>query len=258
MDSPAVRACSYEWRSWQWQVDNVEEAASWEPGIRAFESRDEDTLPAIASWCAWYQIDFATLVKYAGVLKIELEAGATLFAVVWALVEGTLKLAPAKTLEIVQNRLARLADNNAIDEIFMEIDEAAELIEHIDAKEVMQHKETIKSKMGKASSFAEDYRKKAKDVLDPHGKTKPPKQKDLAAHLTQAEAKKALPPKCSLWLATRGEWNGHCKPYKRVTAPFHKHGGSHEALRFCLKMLWQQHLLLLGRGKEYCPHKGLL
>ena len=58
----------------------------------------------------------------------------------------------------------------------------------------------------------------------------------LPAHIPQKEAKLYIPEGASIWCSpTRGEWNGHFPPNKRVHEPYARNGNSEDALKACLK-----------------------
>ena len=140
LQEAAVKARSYEWRSWQWQVENVPAPSAWAPGLRMFVV-DEGSVAQVVARQAWYQLDRATLSKFAVEVGVAVDPGDDLFQLVWKMVQEPLLLDDKRTLQIVQRRLARSTDNECIDDIFLQIDEAAELVEHIDMKEVLHHKD---------------------------------------------------------------------------------------------------------------------
>lgn len=63
--------------------------------------------------------------------------------------------------------------------------------------------------------------------------------------ITQLEAKRQLPPTCSIWESrTRlvGAWNGHCPPNPRVSSS-DMLAGSHAVAAFdVIKQYWKSHL----------------
>ena len=111
-----------------------------------------------------------------------------------------------------------------------------------------------------AKAFREEYTNQAKAVLSKKEKKKKKDHKTtIPPHIEQKEARKFAPPGCYVWTSySRGEWNGHCAPNPRVYEPYSRYaGGSQEALKMCLRRLWDQHLEKHGKSRDDCPYTNL-
>ena len=77
------------------------------------------------------------------------------------------------------------------------------------------------------------------------------------SEIPQEHAKKFVPPSAHIWKANlRGEWAGHYKPYKRVSAKW-ADWGEQKALVKVLRMLWNQYNEHNGKPLDTSPIKGL-
>ena len=65
---------------------------------------------------------------------------------------------------------------------------------------------------------------------------------DWRAHegVALGEARKYIPLGATLWCSHHGQgnWQGHFKPFRRISRSWRKHGGSNNALQIVLRSLW--------------------
>ena len=115
------------------------------------------------------------------------------------------------------------------------------------------------------SSLQNSYQAKARQVRAAAAKNakkgRKPKQPPALVyshHCAQADAKRFVPDGASIWRSnTRGEWCGHCPPFKRCSESFAKHGNSEQALQSLLRTLWTQKLSKDGLTVADCPIQQL-
>ena len=78
---------------------------------------------------------------------------------------------------------------------------------------------------------------------------------------THAECKSWLPketPAVAVWrVLSNGGWRCHCKPFKRRSFSWVKHGGGMEACVAMLQYIWSTFLELRGLQLADCPVPGL-
>lgn len=135
------------------------------------------------------------------------------------------------------------------------------MLEKEDQEKVATEKKAAEARILVASAFQREYAAlmvRTKGTGESSSEPPPPPPSRLPHHIPQAEARLFIPAPghCHIWQGrTRGEWNGHYPPNKRVHKPFVRYGGSEGALKECLKDLWMQHLTKLNLGVEHCPFR---
>lgn len=259
-------AAGFAWRSWPWQVRALPEAASWTPGLRMFaDSSGVRSLAEVASENARWQLDRALLVKFAvelGPKVVILQPGASLFEVAFSLVKGVLKTSDEATMHICFKRLARMLDNAPINELFLEIDRAAEVCEKTDIDAIRNDQKDVTAEKARALSYKAEYAERARKIFPaPKAKAKAvakatPKP-SAPAHCDQKAAKQWILADASIWLASAGAWHGHCPPFSRVRSTFEEHGSSAATLKNTLQLLWLQSLSKRGLDRDACPYSGI-
>ena len=82
------------------------------------------------------------------------------------------------------------------------------------------------------------------------------KEINMPHHIPTEAANLYNPPGSYLWHDnSRGGWCGHFAPYKRLSEPFTKHGGSsQESLKAVLRGLWIQYGHSKGQAAKYLCH----
>ena len=105
-------------------------------------------------------------------------------------------------------------------------------------------------------------------IIPAAGSTKHPLKKrkypaqlgDVRNDMPQAEAKKFLPPDCSIWRDNlRGAWMVHQKGHRRHTESFKNHAGdSSGAMRAAVRWVWKQYLEDNCLPEADCPLKDIL
>lgn len=263
------RAASVQWRSWLWQVRNLPNRAnSFKPGIRMFLSGSEDTIARVACRAAWWNLPRSSLVLFARALGLDVASSATLFDLLWALIESQLQLTPEETLSLCHLRVARENDDEEISSALLQVDEAVAVMDRNDIDRVKQAQKAASTKEENKAAFRRAFMAKAQDiesvrVAKARKRQAPGRAQNripIPHHITQAQAKRLLPPHTSLWRdVQRSGWCGHNPPNSRVSEAFDKHGGSSdEALKALLRRLWRQHAESKGKEpEELCIVQGL-
>jgi hypothetical protein len=147
------------------------------------------------------------------------------------------------------------------------VDEALEVLERRDAEEVHSEQERIVRAADEKVILLKDYavKRRAVDLLaqaKPKGKAAKAKAKaagkrKLPCSISHEDAKQWIPPDSSIWGGlTRGEWHGHCPPYRRTSAPWLRYG-QEGALQVVIRALWTQHLDKHGLALADCPIEGV-
>jgi hypothetical protein len=220
-----------------------------------------DTLLRLACKAAFWELPRTVLATVASSLRLAIPSGATLFELLWALVETQIGGEPDAILAICHRRLTRENRQKQTMDALMEVDEAVEVMDKYDVKRVkdsQHHAETVAASrkdfrdgfFAKANSLRSSAKKKArvaKRVVLPH-------------HIAQGDAKRFTAPATFVWRdITRGGWCGHCPPNSRVSESFDKHGGSSDlALKALLRTLWTQHAEKSGqKPEEVCNIDGI-
>ena len=171
------------------------------------------------------------IVNFATASGLDIESGASLCDVLWHVVQSTLACDDVECLRLLHRRVARDAAECHHSEAIMEIDEALEVVDHMDLKQFDQAKKDAANKLSSATAFKSEYRQRAAAVGAASASSKKGRKASAVAkipfphHCTQAEAKRLLPPNASVWRSlVRGEWCGHYPLHRRVTEPFVRNG----------------------------------
>ena len=138
-----------------------------------------------------------------------------------------------------------------------------EVLEKRDAEEVQHEQERVVKQGNERESLQREYgvKRRAVDALEKSkvkvkagkAKAKAPANRRLPCSISHDEAKQWIPPDCSIWRGlTRGEWHGHCPPYRRTSAPWIRYGQD-GAMRVVIKTLWVQYLDKHGLSASDCP-----
>ena len=88
-----VRAASYVWHSWLWQLQNIPGVASkLKPGIRAFPLDDFEPVPVVLCKRAFFALDRIFIRKVAEeVMRVALDSGLTLFGCLFETLKAYMK-----------------------------------------------------------------------------------------------------------------------------------------------------------------------
>ena len=232
----------------------------WAAGIRAFTEGLQGACMVVMARECFYVLDATVLKHFCEEMGIDIPPGADLFTICWAMVKWFLGLSDEETLKIVLLRCARLGDKDCIDDMFLEVDEFTEVVEHADLKTMKGAQDDIKKKRTAANMFRESYRVKARSIYTKaHGPPVAPKHRRLIpGEMDQTTAKKYIPEGSHIWQGVkRPEWCGHVRPFVRITAPYARYGGQHEALLFVLRTMWKQDLFKSGLSYKLCPFEGV-
>lgn len=161
---------------------------------------------------------------------------------------------------------AEIADD---DDALSALDEAVEVLEKRDEKQVTQAKEQAATKSADVAVFREGLKVKAAQVRAAVAKAKPAarrktsssastrKHKYPIGRVAHSEAKRYCPPGAFVWRGLNdGAWWGRVPPFKRVSRSWAAYG-EEQALKLVLESLWATHLETQGLGLDACPWAGL-
>ena len=260
-----VRAASYVWHSWMWQLQNIPGVASkLKPGIRAFLIDDFEPVPVVLCKRAFFDLDRLFVRKAAeDHMRVKLESGLTLFGCLFETIKAYMKWGAQRVMEtIAAERFMDLG--SVVGDTILEVDEAVQCLERSDVEKIKQAQGELQRHSHASRVFREDFGRKARELREEAGIPEVfAVAVDLPETIPQAEARRFMPEgtsnaRHSVWLSKAGSWNVHVPPNARVTATFARWGNSQTALRQVLRSAWQQWLGLKGLPKDACPWKGLL
>jgi len=268
VDLAKYKCHEYSWRSWLWQVLHIgaqANAARMRPGIRAFLRGKKLSWMELACLKAFYKMSYGEIKQFAQEFGVPFEPGCTLFELLWACIKAFHDLSDQDILRIIYTY--RVCGEKEIDATcaILDVEEACEVLEHQDEKLIKDQQEVVRGRTAERKALKQSCLSKAREIRAAGGglgaAAAPivgPKRV-LPAHIAQKDAKRFIPPNCSIWVsATRGEWNGHTHGHPhRVYEPFNRYGSSEEALHMCLRRLWLQFLEPLGLDGSSCPVEGL-
>ena len=195
------------------------------------------------------------LMDFAEYRGIGIEKGATLFDVVFTMVQSELKTSEDETCDLVHQRLVNYtADLTSANDVLM-VEGAVEVLAPEDHKVLAEEQQHVESKKEARKASKEGFKAKRSQ-----SKRKPSyKKATLPSRVPQSQAKLYLPPNSAIWRdLKRGGWCAHVKPYKRVSELWEKHGDDHKALVAILRRCWMQRLEFDGQPRSACPIRGFV
>ena len=112
--------------------------------------------------------------------------------------------------------------------------------------ELAEFEREMKAAVDDFALSKEAAKKKAKEMGSAKGK--------LPTEMSQAEAKRMIPPGTSIWRGRTGSgsWQGHCPPFKRCYYNF-KTMGETQAMKAVIKQLWRQYIKLNALPESAVP-----
>lgn len=237
-----LKVVCYQWRSWLWQVRNLPSAFTQNVGvaIRPFvDQHGVQSLLKAGCRSAWWGMSRSAISELCTYFGIAVESGAGLADMCWTMAASALGGSDQELLDILHRRVARDSNNSIFSEALLEVDEALEVIDHMDTRKVQEAQREARSSASTRAAFKSDYAQRAQTVRAANDGAPRKKRKGAASsssvatrlvvpphHITQQEAKQFCPPQGSVWRSlTRGEWCAHLPEYRRITAPFSRYGG---------------------------------
>ena len=262
LDPKVITGMCFEWRSWRWQKKHTKFAPLWRPAWRIIMKKSVKfvKLDELASAKAWWNMPKSEVQDYVDHLGLHIPPGLNLFRYLLLVIQLILKIDEKAALVIMQQRLIRM--RNVVDfeaELFT-IDEAVEVLEKNDAKEVIDDQKRLAAEELATDEFAQSYKEVITELRhrdkDAVLKRKKPKKGELPLDgIPHDEAKSYAPPGGYVWrgLINRS-WNGHLQDsgYARVSRSWDTYTEP-VALKMVLGTLWKQYLEKEVLDEDDCP-----
>lgn len=214
-----------------------------------------------------------TLKAVAEYKGIEVEARATLFSTLFAVVQGVWQCPENEVLPICQQRVATMASQTeaSMSEVILEMDEGQAFLDQDEKKELQAAKKSKNDPETDAKAFKAEYKARRgaissrsaagsrnasghKNASAPKASRYPPVPPGM---LTQPQARSLLPPKAHVWRGlSNGSWNVFLAPRPRKSFSWALHG-ENESCLVCLRHVWRLHLEGEGQDISQCPVPGL-
>lgn len=262
-------ALHFKWRSPAWQLKHCPRASGLPICLRAFPAEPnegEDTLLRVCAKQAFFGLGKTWLVKMAQLRVLSLPGSMSLFDMLYSVVSSVLETTGDGTMVYLNRRLAQFAQQERFSEEFAELDEAVELLEVQDQKKVKDEKKTRETMRDQEANFRQEYVKRKKELRESGkgggGRSKrkakviriPPfPDHDISLELARSLA----PPSSSLWMSrAEGNWQGHYKPFPRVSRSWNRWGEA-GALTQVLRELWDRHCQSTGMSRDETGVVGL-
>lgn len=274
-----MEAVCYSWRAPSWQLENYRGTCQLPRAVRAFCSSPSGIQPLlhVAAECGFWEIERSTLVKLASFVGAPVQTSMTMFEVVFALVGHCIPSASdERILAMTRNRVALIFERSEWADDLLEVDEAADLLQHGDVKQLRSEQKAMKEVRSESQVFASCYKAKAKQVASTRVDTKEKKKitgarkkvgEETSAYPRRAPvwpahsisidiARTVVPEGGTLWRCVRfGNWQGHFKPYPRISRSWARYGGG-PALLMVLRNMWGWWLMDRGLDESACPVEG--
>ena len=270
---------TYEWASpyHQWLLHrDAAEVQPLQARVRAMPLRGKTTLLQAAARVAFGKQSKSWLVDIAVELHCEVDKTASLFSVLWTLVQFVLEIPDDEVLPIVHLRVKSSGRHDDVSA--SQVTQIEGFRDHFtkdEQKMVQQQEEAETSAKKTRSSMLDEYKamktavREAKAALAaPKKKAKAKKEEDplkmlkvLAAvppgSITQTELKQMLPPGAFVWNNWKGgAWCCHVEGHQRFSAPWLRFGHRDAALH-CAREAWRMYLDDCERPLTDCPVKDL-
>lgn len=275
-DLRELQAATFKWRSWASQCKHLSlaEARSLKRGVRAFIDAPQP-FGKVAATAALWDMSRSDVVRLGKYFHIPMEPGANLCDLLWRFCRAMLDADDETIMDVLYRRISQNTIREDVKSTLLEVDEAAEVLDHHDTKELDASQKVAANRRAAHNSFKDEYHTRVKQVRASIA-AQPAKKKRrgekgaqvstglevraLPPHIAQADAKRFLPPLAHIWVSySRGEWNAHLGPeFPRVYEPYARHGGSQPALKACLRRVWSQYLEKQGLSASDCPVQGLM
>jgi hypothetical protein len=223
---------------------------------------------------AFWNFDKPLLDKIVDHAGLESPAGSSLCEQLLSMVMQVLQCDEDEGLNVIAVRLDVKSGTGSNLDDFLQLDEAAACLDTFDQKDLKDEQDKISTAVGVCKEFKLAWATKRQAVrAAPKGRGKGAgrggggaaakakakaraKMKLPVGIIEQSEAKKYAPAGGFVWRANNGQsWQGHYRPYARVSKSWHLYGGNRNALILVLRELWMQHLEFVG---ERCPEDCLV
>jgi len=264
-NTEVLSAATWVCHSVLWQERNLPDGSSKDRQFRFYVDDSKwNSVPWIAAEEGFYMVEKAVCEDVAKACEVDLEPGLDLFGVIFHLCLGILKCSVERALALAHKRLARSRNVNRWSPEILYIEEAVDLLDIHDQKEIPKEQARVKEQLAAVEEFALSYRKKMATVRAaalPKGRPVPPNpQRPLPDHMPQDEVSRFKPPGSFVWRGVSAHtWCGHYPPggYARHSRSRSLYGEKVARL-IILATLWRDYLEHKSLDDSHCPWKGLL
>ena len=213
-------------------------------------------LKQICALKAFFKMKLADLTKLAEELGVALppDAKGNLVKTLFYIIQHVLQTSNEETMDIIAQRCTD-QDRSAIWAAqLLEMDEVLDVLDFYDYRKVQEEQKDCISRLETCEVFEKEFvrfRRQMEQEKEAGAKKKAKKAVAAAPKpiwpnlINQSEAKKYLPPACSIWRGrTKRTWNCHCPGRSRISEPWAT--DEEAALSRILRRIWQ----------IYCDHNG--
>ena len=254
------------WRSWSFlNLTYPALALTLQPGVRLFTDGPADELATVFAKQGWCNLDVDDLDEVAKSLKLPHRDGDTLFSRLQAMTLAQLGCDAEAANRHLRTRLVSLYPDDMYMQELVEVDEAAQMLEREDQKEVEKEKKTCDSRTTKYKSFAAEYLRAVQTLKKDAPKAKKPRTGDSTGvkklpadgRIKQADARKLLPPGGKVWKSRdKHAWCARTPPMPTVSRSWDK-WTEKGALFRVVQAAWIQHCELEGILPDECEMGGV-
>lgn len=250
-----IECFSFSWRSWAWQIRNINDVGSHlRPAIRAFKSSEITSVHTLAAKCGWWTLPRSVLEQVSEDIGGSMDGCSSTFDVLYYMTKTVLKCSEEEVLAALEHRLGDLATATEWGGELLEVDEAAKCLREEDRSDIKKEVEQLHTRKTELTEFRSCYGAKKASLRTTgsgkQSKRRPPwkgPSKVSYEHLNQKQAKDLLPPGAFLWRArSSGSWNARYSTMPSRSCRDTAWGSEQEALRECLRHAWKD----LGEGRQ--------
>jgi hypothetical protein len=231
---------------------------------------------SVAAKSAFWSLTHAFLKKLAGHLEIDVRAGASLFQLLFTMVDGLVDGNEEEILDIISKRLGEVDGSDIGFDDILELDDAAVCLDENDRKVANDEQTTSRSLSKSHAAMLDEWvTKKTKSVKKRNKAEAQAKARNSRASgsrqvrqparrhlppcdLQQVSLKPFCPPGGFIWKGNKSRnWNSHYKPFKRFSVTRAVEGMRGSAIKV-LQDMWNKHAVLNDlKMPRDCPVDGV-
>jgi hypothetical protein len=168
LDEGSIKACTYKWRSWLYQVSEFPQIRDILPAnVRPFLVGKFRSVLQVLAEHGFFTMTKHIVMKFAEFAGLDCKDGWSTFDLVFELCK---KLLPHKTeaeiLDGVHRRLCTAADDDAHTEELLQIDGAIEVMDVHDHRRIKDEQKAAAAERASRDDFSREYRQK-RSAVDP-------------------------------------------------------------------------------------------
>lgn len=247
------------WRSYMYHWEKfVSARPSLAPCVRPFAAKEMSMTELAASKVFW-SMSKAEVIHACRSMGHAVPEAVSLFEVLSVAVSSVVACDEERALKVLSQRRIDSELCNHYSEVISGIDMAQEVLEMHHRDLAAREKVSATNRLDARSEYRAQYKEAmtsfrlAKENKTQRAKTTGFSRGTLPTEISQQEAKKFIPPACSIWRGrVAGNWQGERQPFASVYESW-TNTSEPIAMRRVVRQLWGQYLMREGKDRSECP-----